>query len=176
MNRKVFILVLLALFTLELLGPVQDWFVQPFTQGLATVSAWLVQLFDSSATSEGIVIRSLENGAAVAIQPGCNGIEAMICLTAAVLAYPSTWYERGIGLIAGYVAIQVMNLIRIISLFYLLQWNETWFEWFHLYVWQALIFLDVLIVFVLWIRWLPSRKQGDTDSDNDNTDTGVAHA
>ena len=174
MNRKIFILVLLALFTLELLGPVQDWVVQPFTQGLATVSAWLVQLFDSSATSEGIVIRSLSNGAAVAIQPGCNGIEAMICLTAAVLAYPSSWYERGMGLIVGYLAIQAMNLVRIISLFYLLQWNEQWFEWFHLYVWQALIFLDVLIVFVLWIRWLPSRKQNDADGDN--TDTGVAHA
>ena len=174
MNRKIFILVLLVLFTLELLGPVQDWVVQPFTQGLATVSAWLVQLFDSTATSEGIVIRSLSNGAAVAIQPGCNGIEAMICLTAAILAYPSNWYERGMGVIVGYFAIQAMNLIRIISLFYLLQWNEQWFEWFHLYVWQALIFLDVLIVFVLWIRWLPSRNQDDADGDN--TDTGVAHA
>ncbi|HPE61213.1 MAG TPA: hypothetical protein PLB10_12830 [Thiolinea sp.] len=62
------------------------------------------------------------------------------------------------GLLVGFIAIQAMNLIRIISLFYLLQWSEQWFEWFHLYVWQALIFMDVLIVFVLWIRWLPSRK------------------
>ncbi|HPE61212.1 MAG TPA: archaeosortase/exosortase family protein [Thiolinea sp.] len=90
MNRKVFILVLLLLFVLELLGPVQEWVIQPFTQGLAAVSAWLVQLFDSTASSEGVILRSLENGTAVAIQPGCNGIEAMICLTAAILAYPST--------------------------------------------------------------------------------------
>lgn len=174
MNRRIFILVLLALFTLELLGPVQTWVVQPFTQGLAAVSAFLVQAFDSTAISEGIILRSIENGAAVAIQPGCNGIEAMICLTAAILAYPSTWYERGVGLLIGFLAIQSMNLVRIISLFYLLQWNEQWFEWFHLYVWQALIFLDVLIVFVLWIRWLPSRKTDGTDSNLDTT--GTAHA
>lgn len=173
MNRKTFILILLTLFTLELLGPVQDWVVQPFTQGLASVSAFLVQAFDSTVTSEGIILRSLSNGAAVAIQPGCNGIEAMICLTAAMLAYLASWTERLIGLLIGYLAIQAMNIVRIISLFYLLQWNQQWFEWFHLYVWQALIFLDVLIMFVLWIRWLPSRK---TDNNTPLPDTEAVHA
>lgn len=173
MNSKIFIFVLLVLFTLELLGPVQDWVVQPFTQGLASVCAFLVQAFDSTVISDGIILRSLDNGSAVAIQSGCNGIEAMICLTAAVLAYPSSWNERLIGLLAGYLAIQGMNIVRIISLFYLLQWNHQWFEWFHLYVWQALIFLDVLIVFVLWIRWLPSRD-GDNTDNSQTVDT--AHA
>jgi hypothetical protein len=30
------------------------------------------------------------------------------------------------------------------------------FEWAHLYVWQALIMLDVLIVWLIWVRALPS--------------------
>jgi hypothetical protein len=30
-----------------------------------------------------------------------------------------------------------------------------WFDWFHLYLWQALIVLDALVVFLLWLRWLP---------------------
>ena len=176
MSKKVFILVLLVLFTLEVLGPVHQWFVIPFTQGIASVSAFVVQAFDSSVTSQGIVLRSLSNGAAVAIQPGCNGLEAMICLTAAILAYHASWSERGLGLLVGYLAIQAMNIVRIISLFYLLQWSHQWFEWFHLYVWQALIFLDVLIVFVLWIRWLPSRKKDDTDNDGEQTAAGTSHA
>ena len=159
MNKTTFILILLVLFVFELLGPVQEYIVQPFTQGLAAVSAALIQAFDSNVISQGIIIRSLSNGAAVAIQAGCNGIEAMICLTAAIIAYPSTWRERFIGLFAGFIAIQALNLVRIVSLFYLLQWNQQWFEWAHLYAWQALIFLDVLIVFVLWIRWLPSRDE-----------------
>lgn len=169
MNKLLFIVVLLVLFTLELSQPVSKWFIMPFTQGLASVSAWIVQLFDSSVASEGIVIRSLSNGSAVAIQPGCNGIEAMICITAAMVAYSASWYEKTMGLLVGFLAIQALNLIRIISLFYLLQWNQQWFEWFHLYVWQALIFLDVLIVFILWIRWLPSRK-GDGKPTIKNTE------
>jgi hypothetical protein len=38
------------------------------------------------------------------------------------------------------------------------------FEWAHLYVWQALIMLDVLIVWLLWVRTLPTvdrRGPGD---------------
>jgi hypothetical protein len=28
----------------------------------------------------------------------------------------------------------------------------TAFEWAHLYIWQALIMLDVLIVWLIWVR------------------------
>ena len=31
------------------------------------------------------------------------------------------------------------------------------FEWAHLYVWQALIMLDVLVVWLVWVRTLPAR-------------------
>ena len=58
---------------------------------------------------------------------------------------------------AVFVAIQALNLVRIVSLFYLGQWNFQWFEWAHLYVWQALIMLDALIVWLLWIRALPAQ-------------------
>jgi hypothetical protein len=29
------------------------------------------------------------------------------------------------------------------------------FEWAHQYVWQALIMLDVLIVWLIWVRRIP---------------------
>ncbi len=53
------------------------------------------------------------------------------------------------------LAIQALNIVRIVSLFYLGQWNRHWFEWFHLYLWQALIVLDALVVFLVWLRSLP---------------------
>lgn len=151
-----FITIQLILFTAELWQPVQQYFVIPFTEKVAAVSAWSVQLFDSEVISDGIVIRSLENGFAVAIQAGCNGVEAMIVLFAAIVAFSAPWRYKLIGLLIGFLAIQLMNLLRIISLFYLGQWNRIAFEWAHLYVWQALIMLDVLIVFLFWLRFLPS--------------------
>ena len=135
--------------------------IYPFTEGLATLSATLLHLFDNDVISSGVIIQSISNGAAVSIQSGCNGVEAIICLIAAILAYHSTWKEKIIGILIGFVAIQVLNVLRIISLFYLLQWSEYWFEWAHLYAWQALIFFDVLIVFIVWIRWI-SKNKGST--------------
>ena len=60
-----------------------------------------------------------------------------------------------IGIAIGIVAVQGLNIVRVISLFYIGQWNFKVFEWAHLYVWQALIMLDVLIVWLLWVRTLP---------------------
>ena len=94
-------------------------------------------------------------GFAISIERGCNGVEAVIILVSAMLAFPAPWKNRLAGIGLGFVAIQVLNLVRIISLFYLGQWNIDVFEWAHLYVWQALIMLDVLIVWLLWVRTLP---------------------
>ena len=86
------------------------------------------------------------------------GVEATIVLVAAILAFPASWKHRLIGLGAGIVAVQGLNVIRVISLFYLGQWNLDVFEWAHLYVWQALIMLDVLIVWLVWVRTLPDDR------------------
>jgi len=57
------------------------------------------------------------------------------------------------------VAVQLLNVVRVISLFYIGQWNREAFEWAHQYVWQALIMLDVLIVWLIWVRRVP--RDGD---------------
>ena len=101
------------------------------------------------------MIASTSNGFAVSIEAGCNGVEATIVLLAAILAFPAPWKHKLVGVAAGIVAVQGLNVLRVISLFYLGQWNRDVFEWAHLYVWQALIMLDVLIVWLVWVRTLP---------------------
>ena len=41
------------------------------------------------------------------------------------------------------------------------KWNQEAFDFAHLYLWQALIMLDVLVVWLLWIRTV-ARNQGAT--------------
>ena len=60
-----------------------------------------------------------------------------------------------IGAVIGFFCIQALNLVRIISLFYMGQWSQVAFDWFHLYLWQALIVLDALAVWLIWLRYLP---------------------
>ena len=155
---KFFILFLViqgVLFGAELTEPAQQYFVVPWTNFLATISAGLVAWFDPNVLVTGKILQSTTNGFAVSIEAGCNGVEATIVLVAAMLAFPAPWKHKIIGLIAGIIAVQGLNIVRIISLFYLGQWDYDVFEWAHLYVWQALIMLDVLIVWLLWVRTLP---------------------
>ncbi len=155
---KFFILFLViqgALFGGELTEIGQQFFVVPWTNFLATLSAGLVKGFDPNVMVQGKILQSMSNGFAVSIEAGCNGVEATIVLIAAMLAFPAPWKNKAIGLLAGILAVQGLNIVRIISLFYLGQWNYNVFEWAHLYVWQALIMLDVLIVWLLWVRTLP---------------------
>ena len=160
-----FVILLVSLFTIEVLQSVQQNVILPFTSGLAWISVNLIELFDSGVASAGKVIRDLESGFAVSIEPGCNGVEAVIILFAAMFAFPAPLKSKLVGFAIGFVAIQALNLVRIISLFYMGQWNMVWFEWFHLYLWQALIILDALVVWLIWLRTLPPPSGGGPPSD-----------
>jgi exosortase H (IPTLxxWG-CTERM-specific) len=156
----VFLLIQGVLFTAEMWQPVQRLAVIPFTEGIAALSAWLIMLFDANVVSEGIIIRDVISGFAVAIQAGCNGVEATIVMVAAMLAFPSPWRLKLWGILLGFLSVQALNMVRIISLFYIGQWNMQVFEWAHLYLWQALIMLDVLLIFLIWLRFLPRLVKG----------------
>lgn len=82
-------------------------------------------------------------------------------LSAAILAYPAPWRYKVPGLLLGFLAIQALNVVRVISLYYLALWNQTAFEFAHLYLWQILLMLDVLVVWLIWIRRLPAREVRD---------------
>ena len=167
-----FVVLLAALFGAELTPWGQQYFVVPWTSALAAISGWLASVIDPDIATMGKVIRSTVNGFAVSIEAGCNGIEATIVLLAAIVAFPAPWRERLVGLAAGFVAVQGLNIVRVISLFYLGQWNMQAFEWAHLYVWQALIMLDVLVVWLVWVRLLP--QDGGAGSGRDGPTGGTA--
>lgn len=151
-----FLVLQAVLFGAELTPWVQQHLVIPWTNTIAAASAGLVTLFDPGVVATGKVLQSKANGFAVSIESGCNGVEATIVLVAAILAFPAPWRSRLLGLAVGVVAVQGLNIVRVISLFYLGQWDLAAFEWAHLYVWQALIMLDVLIVWLIWVRTLPA--------------------
>jgi exosortase H (IPTLxxWG-CTERM-specific) len=151
----VFVALLGLSFAFELTPFAQAYVVTPWTDAVAHVSGALMRAFDGSITTRGNVIGSQASAFAVSIEAGCNGLEATLVLIAAIVAFPSPWKHRLRGIALGVLAVQALNVVRVASLFYLGQWNRDVFQWAHLYVWQALIMLDVLLVWVVWMRFLP---------------------
>ena len=154
-----FVLIQMGLFAAELSEPIQNALILPFTAMIAQLSAGFIQLLDPQVLAQGVIIQNPKTGFGVAIRAGCNGVEAVIILAAAMFAFPRVpWHYRLNGFIIGALTIQGLNLIRIISLFYLGQWHRPAFDWAHLYVWEALIMLDILIVFLLWLHYMPRHR------------------
>jgi exosortase H (IPTLxxWG-CTERM-specific) len=150
-----FAIVVIVLFALELTAPAQRYVIQPWTDALGAAGGAVSRWFDPNVVTQGATIMNPATGFGVTIVAGCNGVEATLILIAALLAYPAPWKHRLIGFAAGVVAIQALNLVRVVSLFYLGQWSFPAFEFAHLYVWQALIMIDVLVVWLVWLRTLP---------------------
>jgi exosortase H (IPTLxxWG-CTERM-specific) len=157
-SALLFVAILVGLFALELTPPGQHLLVEPWTAAVARFCAAALQLADPAVIATGATLISAKNGFAVTILAGCNGVEPMIVLAAGMLAFPAPWRHRLAGILIGAVTIQALNLVRIASLFYLGQWDRDAFEWAHLYLWQALIMLDALVVWVLWLRTLPAAR------------------
>ena len=153
----IFCSVLAVLFAIEMLNPVQEAVIHPFTAVLADVSTAVILPFDDTVIAQGRILRDATTGFAVSIEAGCNGVEAAIVLIAGIVAFPASIQHKVIAILAGFLFVQALNIVRIISLFYLGQWNYTVFEWFHLYLWPVLIMLDVLVVFAIYLQWLGKR-------------------
>jgi len=153
-----FTVLLVGLFTLEILQTAEMYVILPFTSLVADFSVWFIQLFDDNVIAVSNVIRDKTTGFGVRIERGCNGVEALIILFSAIFAFPAPLKNKIIGFVIGFFAIQGLNIVRIVSLFYMGQWNQVAFEWFHLYLWQALIIMDALVVWLVWLRTLPQAK------------------
>ena len=154
MRKYVLVFVLLQLFLYVVTRHlwVERELVLPWTTSLARFCSILVTNFDPNVVAYGKVLQSQANGFSVSIEPGCNGVEAYIILLAAIVAFPAPWVHRVWGVLIGFVAVQGLNVVRVISLFYLGQWNQRAFDFAHTYLWQALIMLDVLVFWLYWVK------------------------
>lgn len=128
--------------------PVDRHVVTPFTAAITAVSSSLLRLLGEPVTRIGTMIQGPH--LAIDVKNGCNGLEAMVFVAAAMAAFSAPLRTRLIGVAAAFLGIQVLNVIRIVSLFLLGSYHRRLFDMFHLAVWQSLIFGAAVLMFFVW--------------------------
>ena len=157
----VFILILGGGFTLLSLNTVNDHVIEPFTAGVAKASGLALNLIGQGIEMQGTIIR---NGAfAVNIKNGCNGVETMIIFLAAVFAFPASWKSRAIGLILGLLAIQLVNLVRVVALFLTGAYFPKFFDSSHTVVWQTIVILFGVFLWIFWANRFAAPAEARTE-------------
>ena len=122
--------------------------IEPFTGAIARAGGATLNLLGQETKMNGTIIRS--GRFAVNIRNGCNGVEAMLIYFAAVLAFPASWKSRLLGVGLGFVAIQLVNLIRVVALFLTGVYLPKLFDSSHTVVWQTLVILSGVLLWMLW--------------------------
>lgn len=151
-----FVVALGVFYLLVAVQPVNDHVIVPFTKGIVAVAAWILALLGEPARAAGTLIQS--TAFAVDVKNGCNGVEAMLLLVAAVLAFPATAVQRLVGVAAGIAVVQALNLVRVVSLFWLGVHHRSVFELFHAAIWQTALILVAVALFLLWSRGVARRS------------------
>jgi exosortase H (IPTLxxWG-CTERM-specific) len=142
-------LILAVGFFVLALRPVNDRVVNPYTTFVAHESKAALNLFGEKATVRGQILSSPRFS--VAIYNGCNGLEAILIFASGVLAFPAPPLKKVIGLLLGFVAIQLANIVRVVSLFYVGIFKPAWFSAAHIFIWQSII---IILSVVLWLVWV----------------------
>ena len=142
---------LLLFGTALLLTPPVQTLDGKFSCALVGISKRAIDLFGGDARVAGAVLRA-PSGFAVEMRDGCNGVNVTILLWSAVLAFPAPWAMKALGLAAGSVILQALNIVRFVSLFYIGQYSLRWFDFAHSYLWESLLVLDTMVVFWLWVQ------------------------
>ena len=86
------------------------------------------------------------------IARGCEGMEGIIILIAAILAFPAGIRSKILGLMGGIIVLYGLNLFRIAGLYYILKYKPVWFDLMHIYVGQTVIIFMAVIYFIAWLN------------------------
>ena len=91
---------------------------------------------------------------AVKIIDECTGIYEMLIFAAAVLAFPTGWLRKGVGIFLGCPMIYIFNVLRIAALMVVGRYWPSAFDFMHLYFWQATMIVMITSVWLLWILFV----------------------
>ena len=93
----------------------------------------------------------------VGIEKGCDALEPAALYLAAVLAFPVGMRLKLPGILIGVPALLLINLVRIISLYYIgVFWPDS-FDMMHIEVWQPAFILLLLLFWAIWFLWVIRR-------------------
>lgn len=123
-----------------------------YTDFIIYVTVKLLGLAGIPTTTHGTIINLPSTSVEVVF--GCNGLEAVLIYAIAVLAFPSAWKHKLLGIILGFIMIQFINIIRILAVIYVLDNFHRVFEIVHVYLAQGLMIAVSLGVFLLYLRFI----------------------
>ena len=95
---------------------------------------------------------------AMAIRRGCDAVEPTWLLCAAMISFPTPLLHKLWGMLAATVLLQVMNLVRIITLYWIGIHLPGFFNSAHVELWPTVFIVISIVFFVGWKESSPQPR------------------
>jgi exosortase/archaeosortase family protein len=137
----------------SLYGAAKGTWVERFVIDRATVktAAWIIDKADPQVMVQPVGTRLRAPGGGINILNGCEGMDMLCLVIAAMLVAPLAWKAKLAGVVAGTCFIFVLNQARIVALFYSFRANTAVFEMLHGLVAPLILITAAGIFFTLWL-------------------------
>lgn len=128
----------------------------------AKATGGILSLFGEDISVSGTDVKS--SLFAMQIVPGCDGMEAMALFVSAVLASPVSLRLRIWFILPGILGVLLVDLVRLVSLFYIGAYWPKALHVMHWDIWPGLLIVIVLSSWLVWARWV-WRRQLEQEAD-----------
>ena len=116
----------------------------------------ILNLFGAEAMVNGSLISSPDFSMGIILE--CTGLVPLAIFLPAIIAYPSSTKQKLVGVAIGIGGIYLVNLVRTVSLFYVGVYFPGFLDTAHFLVWQSLIMLFAIILWLLWAQKVAHAK------------------
>ena len=131
-------------------GWAPDTFFEPINSYTAAMLGFSLQALGIHPTVHGIFVSV--DSFSVKVITECSAIFISILFFSFVLAYPTSWKKKAIGLLFGIPILFAVNILRLVVVFITGMIHPDFFEYMHLYFWQIILIIFVLILCLAWLR------------------------
>ena len=122
---------------------------------VAQVSGWVIRRFDPTLVVQG---NNLGGRFPLSIVLDCAALDVQAIYASAVAAFPVPWRERVVGGVGGIVGLWVLNILRIVALYFIGLVAPRWFHTMDEEVFQLVMVLGACGFFAVWALSTSDRR------------------
>jgi len=128
-----------------------EYIQNPVARIFTYLSSTVLNILGQGTTSN-LTTLTASDGLTMSVLKGCDAIAPIILLVTGVLMFPvdKKLKVRGIGV--GVPLLLLVNLIRIVSLFFFLKYTPSIFEFMHNEFWQVGFIGITILYYIYWLN------------------------
>jgi len=150
---------ILILFYLLSLAPIGQQWLSASAIGDAKLSSYILKgVGEGLWVSEGTLFSSKY---AITVLPSCTGIEYLLFFCALIVSFPARFGQKTLALLMGVTILFLVNLFRIVGLYFIGVHFPCFFETAHQELGGLLLILASVFLSAIWMGWIQQSKNSD---------------